>query len=473
MNLNTKGNDREASGTVFPTDVEDFRVITHSNKHKYLIFIKIGLAAGVAVLLLCSLIFYFSASNTSLEETRATASSVHWVTVEPQEAKATLDMSGTVAASQTVPIPAPFDGVIREKRVQLGDMVRAGDMIVIIDVNEIMSRYRDAQSAYLKAEMAYAQLQEWSKSPDVMRSRRNAESGRSALDILDRQVNEAKALLEQGIVSRNEYDGLVQQRATQKDMLDGAQADLADALSRGNDSNLKLAELDLDNAKSRMADLKQQIDGAKVVASISGVLIRAPIINNQTPVVLEPGAAVTRGAALFAIADTSTFVVNGVVDEIDVNKIQIGQAAAISSDAFSDQAISGKIIGISAEASAGTGNGDPPKFQIRVAFSAPNEMLRAAIKIGMSARVTVDVYSNPQALLVPPEAILNGGDRLAVIVMDGQHEVVRTVTLGRTFPAGVEVTSGVGPGTVIQVSELGQGTSVPDPSANSGGGALR
>ncbi|MFK3781765.1 efflux RND transporter periplasmic adaptor subunit [Agrobacterium sp. NPDC089420] len=406
--------------------------------------------AGIAILGLCAGAWFWQSREMPVSDSASVASQERSIVIEPQTVSQQLDITGTIAAGKSVAIVAPFDGVIREKRAQLGEHVNVGDVLMVMDTSEIAARYRDAQSAYIKAAMAADALEKWENGADMLRSRRSLEAAEMQLASLERQVSELKALLDQGIVSRNEYDGLLQQRNAQANTVAGAQDELASTQARGGDENRQLVMLDLDNAQSRLNDLKQQMAGAKIATAVAGILARPPDNGGkENPQSVEPGASVMRGAALFSIADTSTFTVTGNVDEIDVNRVKIGHMVTIVSDAFPGKAIAGRIIGVSAEADAGRQTSGAPSFGIRASFSVEDETLRQVIRIGMSARMTIETYSNQAALIVPPTAIVNTGSGPHLRVQVKGKTVLMPVLLGATFPQGVEVVSGINAGASI------------------------
>ena len=69
----------------------------------------------------------------------------------------------------------------------------------------------------------------------------------------------------------------------------------------------------------------------------------------------------------------------------------------------------------------------------------------------MSARITVEVYSNPQALVVPHEAISNAGGISYVRIYDPatERDASVPVVTGVSTETGVEIRSGLTPGTLI------------------------
>ena len=414
-----------------------------------------ALSAGTVIFLLGGAAWYWQSTSIGQNATTtmdSTASADEMLTIEPQAISSQLDIAGTIAAGRSVAIVAPFDGVTREVRAQLGDHIEVGTVLVVMDTNEIAGRYRDAQSAYLKAAMAAQAMDKWDSSPDVLRSRRALDAAQSSLNTLEQQVAALKALLDQGIVSRNEYDGVVQQSAAQRDTVASAKDDLSATLARGNADNRQLVALDLENAQSRLQDLKTQMAGAEVATAVAGILTKPPLnANGHEPVSIEPGSNVTRGTTLFTIADTSVFTVTGSVDEVDVNSVKVDQPVTITSDAFPGKSIAGRIVSVSAEASAGRNGTNAAAFEVRASFAANDDVLRKEIRIGMSARMTVEIYSNSAALVVPPTAIVDNGTGPQVRVRRGGKDLTVPVLLGATFPQGVEILAGLKAGDQLFV----------------------
>jgi HlyD family secretion protein len=375
------------------------------------------------------------------------------ITVAPVATATTLTLIGTIGPGKTVAALAPFDGVIRERRAQLGARVGVGEVLVTMDTGDIETRLREAQAAFLKSSMAIDLLDRWSTSPDVTRARRTQETAEASLAVIERQVTETKKLLDRGIVSRNEYDGLVQQRDSQRNTATGSRLDLQTTLERGSADNRRLADLELQNAKSRLADLQAQADGAIVRAPVEGIVTRPPLPaqGTQSPPAIDAGSRVTRGQAIYSVADTATLVVTGKADEIDINRLRVGQPVLIGGDAFPGDPIPGQIIAISAEADVGQSSGRAPAFEVRAAFPGNTGPARDRIRIGMSARMQIELASNPKAIVVPIDAVRDPMTDPSVQVRDPRDGSVRSrkVTLGATHEQGIEILSGLEAGDSI------------------------
>jgi HlyD family secretion protein len=365
-----------------------------------------------------------------------------------------ITLRGTVGAGRAVPVLMPFDGVIGDMKVQFGDHVNSGDILFILESNEIETRLRDARSGVLKAAMALEVLENWDTSPDVVHAKRSLEAAETSLAKLEHQVGETKVLFDRGIVSRNEYDSLVQQRDGQKLAVAGAEQDLNAALKRGAIDKRQVAELELENAKAKLVETQRQFDGATVRAPSSGILLRPPVQTTTSPTsaFVDTGARVQRGQVALMVADLASLIVSGKVDEIDINHVRIGQAVSITSDAFPALSLSGRIISASAEADQDA-SGRAPTFNVRAGVSSLNDDARSTIRIGMSASMTIDLNENPAAIVVPINSVQRQASGATVKIIDQKTGIAheQPVTLGATTPTGIEITSGLTSGDVLLI----------------------
>lgn len=111
--------------------------------------------------------------------------------------------------------------------------------------------------------------------------------------------------------------------------------------------------------------------------------------------------------------------------------------------------MAGQIVNISAEAQIADSTANRPTFGVRASFAVPDDTVRKNIRIGMSARMTIQTYINPKALIVPLSAVVSTGNGHQVRIDRGGVPVAVPVSLGRTFPERVEIISGISPGTRI------------------------
>ena len=104
-------------------------------------------------LALIALLFLAGCGNEPVHANRqAVPISVATVTLAETDWQSTYEATGTVRARTTATISAKLMGYAREVRAQVGDHVREGQQLVVLDAREMesnMSRAESAQRGYL------------------------------------------------------------------------------------------------------------------------------------------------------------------------------------------------------------------------------------------------------------------------------------------------------------------------------------
>ncbi|MBL4692877.1 MAG: HlyD family efflux transporter periplasmic adaptor subunit [Magnetovibrio sp.] len=361
-------------------------------------------------------------------------------------------------------ITAPFNGPIKESLVNFGSRVERGQVMLVLDIGEVELKMRDAEVNVIKAKQKADELKNWSNGSEVLRANTTMQSEKIKVDELIRKEKDSKTLLARGIIPRNEYNATVNELKAQKLQLKTARQDLDVVLKKGNGEHLRLAALQLDNATKRLEDLQRQVANGNVKAPVSGLVLRPTAASggkDSKPADIQVGSHLSKGQALMAVADTQTLKIRAQVNEIDVNRIHEGQAVRVTGDAFGATFLRGMVLQISAEAS-GSRSSRGAAFEVVVAVSRLTPDQRKRVRIGMSANLTIIIYENAQAVVVPVGAVHTGpGGNFAMIVDPKTHKQTNVpVIIGRSTEGGVEVLAGLKSGDSIVV-EGGQALQPP------------
>ncbi|SNS86338.1 Multidrug resistance efflux pump [Sphingomonas laterariae] len=362
-----------------------------------------------------------------------------------------ITFAGAIVAGDAVAVFAPFDGKVKTIGFTYGDRVVPGQMLVELDLSDLQKSRNEAEGTLLKAAEAASQVENWNSGPEVARARRSAASAAYDLNDTERKIQETKALLDKGLVSRSEYDGLLQQRRSQQMAAQSAQDDLKSTLARGQGSNLRVARLELINARARYAELHAQWAGAVVRATAAGIIVRPPSGPSQTATDIRVGSSLNRGALIGSIARAGGLAASFRIDEGDVNQLKPGMPVTVTGAGFGGAALTGSIFSVAGEAdsnAAATG-GKAGFTAIARLDPLPAEQAQQ-VRIGMSANIAITVYTTPSALVVPAQAISGVApeSKVAVRNKDGTTSQV-IVQIGRVSPEGVEVLSGVKAGDTV------------------------
>lgn len=389
------------------------------------------------------------------------------IVVTPRPFAATIGFAGTIVPGDAVEVTAPFDATVRAVGFSYGDRVTAGQVLVELDLLELAQSRNEAESAYLKASHAAAEIGNWTAGPEVSRARRAAAAAALDLEDTDRRIAETRALLDRGLVPRSEYDGLLLQQRTQRMAAAAAREELGAVLRRGQGVNRRVAVLDLSSARTRLDQLDHQFEAAVVRAPDAGVIVRPPADKSDASAgAIRVGSRLGRGQLIGSIARAGGLGVTFQLDEADVNQLRPGQAVTVTGPGFGGIVLSGRIHSVAGEATENSAAGGAKAGFAAVARLDPLTAEQAAlVRIGMTAMVSVITYNNPSAFVVPPEAIQGNAPATTVAVRDRRDGATRQVPVrvGRIAPEGVEVLSGLRPGDTVlwavpQVSGAGQET---------------
>jgi RND family efflux transporter MFP subunit len=328
---------------------------------------------------------------------------------ERTEMTTTLSVTGGLKAVQSAVIKARVAAEVKSLTVREGDRVQAGQLIGHLDATEFQLKLRQAED---QANAAQAQL-----------------------DIAQKTLDNNKALVDQGFISRTALDTSVSSHA-------GARA------------SLQAAKAAADLARKAVADSE----------------IRAPIAGLVAVRAVQPGERVPLDSKLVEIVDLSRIELEAAVAPEDVLALRVGQRARVQIDGLPEP-VGARVARIAPSAQTGTRS-----VMAYLELDSSSEQ-KAGLRQGLFGRASIDLQRKA-ALVVPASAVRYDQARPYVLAVEGgravQHAVgtgVRGDVLieGRSESA-IEITNGLAAGAVVlrgTVGALREGTrlSLPAPAA--------
>ena len=382
-------------------------------------------------------------------EAEATAASgepgLRTLTVEPRGISSSIVLKGRLAPWRETEVKSPVEGTIAAVRFRMGDRVAEGQVLLELDLSQLERKYRSRRLAATKAEEALAVLKDWEKSPDMIQARRSFAKARMNMDGRRGKMRKSRFLFEQGLMAAAEFEEEERQFESQKLDYESAEEELAATRAKADGKALAAAELALRAARAQMADAREAIRETAIRAPFAGRAL-PPAGRAKT---LAAGVRLKRGDTLVRIGDFSRFAAATAADEIDVIKLEAGQAVTVTGNAFPGLKLKGVVDRVSAE--AGPRQRRTPAYDVRVVLDALPPREHARIRPGMSAKIRIVTYSNPGALLVPLDAVRRRGGGHWVRVLDAAtgEPRERRVGIGPTTRREVEIASGLEPGETV------------------------
>ncbi len=381
------------------------------------------------------------------------AASLRTFVVQPQLVSSNISLGGFVEPLEEINVLAPFDGKVHTKIFEYGQQVRKGDLLLRLDISQLEVKLREAQAKYIKARQQYKNLKNWDKNNEVSRAKRAHIKAKNSLAMSVRKLKESTLLLEKGIVPAGEHESVKSAYENQKLDFAAAEEELAGVLKKGSPENVNIASFEFQNARVGLNEIKAQLKGASVYAPVDGIIIQPLDKEGKKKKAMAAGVSVTPGEILLAVGNLEGISIKSQVDEIDIGRIKLNQEVIVSSDAFADLTLTGKIKHIASNASQST-RSQVPMFDITVRIATLTAEQKKRIRLGMSTHLQVRVYHNPDALLVPIETVRSQGGKNWLAVKDkktGQPAQVEVQT-GMTTLQMVEITRGLQPGDEVVIA---------------------
>jgi HlyD family secretion protein len=339
-------------------------------------------------------------------------------TIERGNLTATVGATGTVRARQTGTLVWQTAGTVEDVNVQIGDQIRAGDVLASISKTSLPQNIILAEAEMVSAQRALddllksdtARAQAWI----AMRNAEEAfEKAYDYRDALNYPVKRTRVVM---VKEKTPY-GLVDVPKTKTYKVEGTDEEKAEA-----DADLALKEAQYEDAKrayERIADGPNQDDLAAAQARVDAAQatldlahLTAPFAGTVTEANPLPGDQVVAGAMAFRVDDLSSLLVDVELSEVDINSVTVGQTVTLSFDAILGQEYEGQVIKVS---QAGALVGGVVNFTVTVELTNADEL----VKPGMTAAVNIVVKEINDAVLVPNRAVrLADGDR--VVYMMGE-----------------------------------------------------
>jgi membrane fusion protein, heavy metal efflux system len=258
-------------------------------------------------------------------------------------------------------------------------------------------------------------------SPALAEAQTRYVSAKAMLDAHDRELQRTEKLVEIGAASRQELERIHAEHAAQTAAVQSARSQL---------ELLGLSAATLDSLTS----------GQSVSATTN---VPAPIDGVVTERGANVGLNVDPATKLFTVVDLSTVWVVADVYEKDFSRVRVGTEAAVTTSAYPDLTLRGRVSYIDPQVSAETRTA-----KVRVEVLNPQGRLR----LGMYADVLVNGESGSSMSRLPRTAVQNVGDRTVVYLANPKESgkfIEREVRLGETSGDHVEIASGVQPGDVV------------------------
>lgn len=298
--------------------------------------------------------------------------------------------TGTIEPVKEVEVRPRIAGIIERIHVDEGDEVAPGDLLVEIERELLASQVAEARAA-----LREARVKRRFTDTELERAHRLVENGARSTQYLDEQQ------------SAHDQAAAVEARA-----------------------------------QAVLHTLSTQLSYADVVSPLAGRVLDVPVEEGSA---VSPVTSVNGGTLLLSLAATETLHLDGLVDENEVARVEVGQPARVRTEAYPDRVFEGRVRDIKP---LGERVQNVTYFRVEIQITDPDAAL---LRPRMSGDADIVTEVVDDALLVPETALHYRGDQVYVRTPDGTGFDDRPVQVGIVDGSRVQVLEAVAEGDAVVI----------------------
>ncbi len=334
-------------------------------------------------------------------------------------------VTGTVEARQ-VELGPKIAGRIVELRVREGQPVEHGQLLVVLDAEELTAeagragaalrtaeaqlrdlqassrpeQIREAEARAARAQAQLADLQAGSRPEEIEQARAALRNAMVNREWTQRELNRARELFAKEFIAAQEVDRAKQaydpavanevaarerlallEAGPREDEVEAVRAEIRAARDRADLLRAGPRPQEAEAARARVAEARAALELAR--ARLAETRITSPLTGRVLHKNVEAGETVSPGVSILTLMDPRDVWVRVYVPETEVGRVKLGQDAAITVDAFPGRRFAGRVTEIASEAEF-----TPKHVQTR----------KERVNLVFRVKIAVD---NPEGVLTP------------------------------------------------------------------------
>ncbi|MGN0233223.1 MAG: efflux RND transporter periplasmic adaptor subunit [Bacteroidaceae bacterium] len=341
-----------------------------------------------------------------------------------------VSVDGQVIPISTVQVSSEEGGIVRQKVIEEGAHVQAGDVIIRLSNSNLDLQILNAESELAEKQNILRNTQITMEQDKLSNTNEELQLSQDVIT-KKRAYEHQKALWEEQLIAREDY-----LKAKEDYELASKKHDLITERLR-KDAQLRQSQMDQmnDNLASMQRNVqlvRERKDRLEVRSSIPGEVGLLDV---------ELGQHVSAGQRIAVINDLSDYKVQARVDEHYIDRVQTGLTATFKQNEQEYNLLLRKVY---PEVREG-------RFRIDFVFRGERP---ANIRTGQTYYIDLQLGEPKEAVIIPKGTFygVTGGQWIFVLDRDGHKAYRRKISIGRQNPKYYEVIDGLEPGERVIVS---------------------
>ncbi len=406
----------------------------------------------IGILLAFCMVILVSCEKKRNETTAARAVLVEVVPVRQGIIAKELKFTGNIEAKTEVQVYPKITAKIEEIKVDSGDSIKRGDVIALLESDELRAQLAQTEAALAVVQAKWSQIEVGAREEELAQAEDLVAKARANLKDAENNYGRMKALYHRGTIARRQFEAAELTYTVAKAELNSAVERLEMLREGATREERQALQAQVNQAKATLDLARIRLSYARITSPIDGTISER---------FLDPGNLAVPARPLVTIVQMDTVKVVVYFPEDLIRYMAPGIGAQLTVAAYPDKLFSGRIDKVSPTLN--------PKTRM---FDAEIEVLNKGglLRPGMFTRVSLFVDPHPDALLVPKEAVLyreeysgNAGSSKGEVhrshylfVADQGRARMRTIVLGHESGTAVEVCQGLKAGERVVIRGMHQ-----------------
>jgi multidrug efflux pump subunit AcrA (membrane-fusion protein) len=330
-------------------------------------------------------------------------------------------------------------GLVLLKLAPAGTRVKKGEIVAEFDRESYLRRLDDYRASFLqteasmkkqRADMAVAKE---AHTQRILVAKANLDKAR-----LDMKTIEVRSAIESEVfkLALEEAEAAHKQILTEVKLFDESQR-----------AQLRIMQIERDQSAIELKRAEANVDRMLLKAPIDGIVVMSSIFRGGEFGQVQEGDQVSPGQQFMQIVDPDSMVINGSVNQVDSESVQLGMKANVRLDGYPDLVLPAKVIGIAAMTKTlGWGRAEHAReLPIRLKL----ERMDPRVIPDLTGSAEIVLSTEQHATMAPLSSIFRDGAARFVFLQSPDGWIRREVELGPANNLYAVVRGGLNRGDVI------------------------
>lgn len=241
--------------------------------------------------------------------------------------------------SENIKIGSELSGKLKSVNVEEGDTIHRGQVLAVLENADYLAEVKSAEAEVGAKDAALRKVVNGARRQERAEAWSAVDEARAIMDNARSEMERHQKLFAAGVISREEEEQYAREYEVDKAKYQAAADHHSLVDDRAREEDRSLAEAELQLAKAQLQEAEARYEKTFIRSPIEGTVLRKHHRNGESV-----SNSATAPDPVLTIGDKQVLRVRVDVDETDVSKVQVGQKAYVTADAFGRQKFWGRVV---------------------------------------------------------------------------------------------------------------------------------